>query len=137
MIKKAVVAILLLLLPTHALALTDEACLAESIYREARGEPFLGKIAVAQVVINRTKNPKFPDTICKVVFQPGQFTWTAQYYRPLADSESKTIARMVLDGTYHLDNFKAVYFVQKSLKLTWKVTRVRIIGNHSFYIEKS
>ena len=48
-------------------------CLAINIYKEAANEPFEGKVAVAQVTINRTKNPNFPDTICDVVYQKNTF----------------------------------------------------------------
>lgn len=51
-------------------------CLAENIYFEARGESQLGQMAVAWVTLNRVKNPSFPDTICEVVWQQGQFSWT-------------------------------------------------------------
>lgn len=133
MIRKLVIAFLLLLSSTHVLALSEEACLAETIYREARGEQFLGRVAVAQVVINRTKDARFPKTICKVVFQPGQFTWTPEYRKPLANADSRMIARMVMDGSYTIQDFPATYFAQKKLHPAWKVTKVRTIGNHTFY----
>lgn len=44
-------------------------CLAKAIYFEARSEPLEGQLAVAQVVLNRVKSPKFPNTICGVVYQ--------------------------------------------------------------------
>lgn len=48
-------------------------CLAMNIYHEARGEPLAGRIAVSQVVLNRTRSPQFPNTVCGVVKQ-------AEYY---------------------------------------------------------
>jgi spore germination cell wall hydrolase CwlJ-like protein len=45
------------------------ACLALAVYFEARGEPVAGQLAVAQVVINRARSTKFPDTLCEVVKQ--------------------------------------------------------------------
>ena len=44
-------------------------CLATAIYFEARSEPESGQIAVAQVVLNRVKNPAYPNTVCGVVYQ--------------------------------------------------------------------
>jgi hypothetical protein len=44
-------------------------CLALNVYFEARNEPVEGKVAVAQVVMNRKADPRFPDTICGVVYQ--------------------------------------------------------------------
>ena len=46
---------------------TEKKCLAEAIYYEARSESFKGKIAVANVILERMKRKDFPNTICKVV----------------------------------------------------------------------
>ena len=50
-------------------------CGAQNVYHESRGEPDLGMVAVAQVVSNRIKSPRFPDTVCEVVYQHKQFSW--------------------------------------------------------------
>lgn len=56
-------------------------CLAKNIYFESRNQPKIGKIAVAQVTLNRVKSDKFPNTVCEVVYQGGerrnrcQFSW--------------------------------------------------------------
>ena len=47
----------------------DYHCLASNIYWEARNQPLLGKVAVAQVVFNRVNHNRYPDTICNVVKQ--------------------------------------------------------------------
>ena len=47
----------------------DHICLASNIYHEARGESLSGQLGVAFVTVNRSKHPKFPDTICGVVYQ--------------------------------------------------------------------
>jgi len=52
---------------------SDYMLLARVVSGEARGEPYLGQVAVASVIINRTKSPKFPNTIPGVVYQPGAF----------------------------------------------------------------
>jgi N-acetylmuramoyl-L-alanine amidase len=51
-------------------------CLAMNIYHESRGEDFKGKMAVAHTTLNRVKSELFPDTICDVVWQKKQFSWT-------------------------------------------------------------
>jgi len=51
-------------------------CLALNIYFEARGEPQNGQFAVAAVTMNRVKSHRFPNTVCKVVWQRRQFSWT-------------------------------------------------------------
>lgn len=48
--------------------------LARTVYGEARGEPYVGQVAVAAVVMNRVKSPLFPNTVAGVVFQPRAFT---------------------------------------------------------------
>ena len=56
-------------------------CLAKNIYFESRNQPKIGKIAVAQVTLNRVTSSKFPSTVCEVVYQGGerrnrcQFSW--------------------------------------------------------------
>lgn len=57
---------------------SEVACLKANIYFEARGESFKGKAAVAQVTTNRVKDANYPNSVCKTVFQPKQFSWTHQ-----------------------------------------------------------
>lgn len=51
-------------------------CLAKNIYFEARNQSFLGQRAVAWVTLNRVNDKKYPTSICEVVWQDGQFSWT-------------------------------------------------------------
>ena len=55
----------------------DEYLLARTVHGEARGEPYIGKVAVAAVVLNRTRSPQFPNTVSGVVYQPLAFTAVA------------------------------------------------------------
>lgn len=50
-------------------------CLAKTMYHEARGNSLEAQIAVAWVTLNRTKADKFPDTVCHVIKQKGQYPW--------------------------------------------------------------
>lgn len=61
-------------------------CLALNIYKEARGEPLIGQLAVAMVTINRAKQWENGD-ICKVVFAKSQFSWT------ITDTENGIVKR--------------------------------------------
>lgn len=54
-------------------------CLSTAIYFEARGEPRQGQIAVAQVVLNRVKNPAYPNSICGVVYQNKNMRYRCQF----------------------------------------------------------
>lgn len=51
-------------------------CLQQNIYFEARNQSTLGQVSVAWVTLNRMESPKYPDTICEVVWQRKQFSWT-------------------------------------------------------------
>lgn len=64
-------------------------CLALNLYYEARSEPLLGQVAVTQVVLNRVKSDKFPDTICAVIRQRKQFSW---YWDGKSDKPNETKA---------------------------------------------
>ena len=114
-------------------------CLAKNIYYEARGEPVQGKIAVAQVTLNRvTHRTEFQSSICGVVYARQQFSWTHERHRePRGDAwlEAQAIARAVLLGTAYLPNFRALYFHNQTVNPQWNKTKelVRRIGNHTFY----
>ena len=128
--------IVLLLLTTNAYAINRETkCLALNIYYEARGESYLGKLAVAKVTINRTKDPKFPKTICDVVYQSGQFSWTVRGSRTV-DAESVRVAKIAIRGVHELSKFDATYFHNKSVVPNWNLKKVRVIGKHIFYKDK-
>ena len=114
-------------------------CLAKNIYYEARGEPMHGKIAVAQVTLNRvTHRTEFQSSICGVVYAKHQFSWTmGQYREPRGEAwrEAQAIAKAVIIGTVHLPDFKALYFHNLTVKPQWNKTKelVARIGNHIFY----
>lgn len=60
----------------HRIAAEQKECLAKNIYFEARNQSELGQRAVAWVTLNRVSHQKYPDTICEVVWQHKQFSWT-------------------------------------------------------------
>lgn len=139
LVSVLVVAVLWLLVATaHAKTehyLEKVKCLAETVYREARGEPFKGKLAVAQTVINRSRSGAYPNNICKVVFQRYQFSWTTGWNQVwLADQDSYQIARLALMGTHSLKDFKALYFHNTSVNPGWNRKKLAQIGNHIFYL---
>jgi N-acetylmuramoyl-L-alanine amidase len=51
-------------------------CLVANVYHESRGESLIGQAAVAHVTLNRVRSPAYPHSVCGVVWQPGQFSWT-------------------------------------------------------------
>jgi N-acetylmuramoyl-L-alanine amidase len=123
-------------------------CLARNIYHEAGGEPFEGKVAVAQVTINRTESSQFPSDICKVVYQKNivyekvlcQFSWycdSASLKKPMNGpiyTESMEVAKKVLLEGFRLPSVKdAMYFHGDYINPGWKRERVAKIGRHIFY----
>lgn len=59
--------------------MTSLMCLAVAVFFEARGETTMGQYAVAEVVMNRVEDPRYPDTVCEVVFEDSQFSFTEHY----------------------------------------------------------
>jgi spore germination cell wall hydrolase CwlJ-like protein len=123
-------------------------CLSRNIYHEAGSEPFEGKVAVAQVTLNRAESGKFPTDICKVVYQKNvfmekvvcQFSWYCEgpaKMRPLHGenySESVAAAKKVLLEDFRLDGLRdAMYYHADYVNPGWKKTKIAKIGRHIFY----
>ena len=123
-------------------------CLARNIYYEAGYEPFEGKVAVAQVTINRAESGEFPSDICRVVYQKNivyekvlcQFSWycdSASAKKPMNGPvylESMEVAKKVLLEGFRLPGVKdALYFHGDYINPGWKRERVAKIGRHIFY----
>jgi len=77
----------------------DLELLARVVYAEAGGEPYAGQVAVAAVVLNRVKDPRFPKTIAGVIFEPDAFTCVndGQFYLN-PDATAYQAAREALRG---------------------------------------
>ena len=123
-------------------------CLARNIYYEAGNQPFEGKVAVAQVTINRAESGQFPKDICQVVYQKNvvyekvlcQFSWyceTATMTRPRNTAmfkESEMVARQVLLEGFRLPSLqKALYFHATHINPKWNREKVAVIAGHVFY----
>ena len=77
-------------LPASVFSKPEQACLAKGIYFEARSEPVRGQAAVAQVILNRVRNPTYPKTICGVVYQNDDWFNRCQFSFA-CDGRKKTI----------------------------------------------
>jgi len=123
-------------------------CLAQNIYWEAGTETFEGKVAVAQVTLNRTRSNNFPHDICNVVYQKCiladkvicQFSWYCDRnvrFRPVHPplyKESEIVARKVLLEGFKLDSVdEALYYHADYVNPSWKKAKVAKIGRHIFY----
>lgn len=106
------------------------------VYAEARGESLEGQTAVAAVVLNRVKSPKFPDTVWDVIHQPGQFTPVETGSLP-ASVRGGTITEAVERALYGEDpTGGALFFYNPATSQAmdyWKSKPVvKRIGNHNF-----
>jgi len=116
-------------------SLKEYNCLVLNIYREARGEPKAGKEAVGLVTMNRLRDPRYPKTICKVVYQSGQFSWTADTTLSKRINQKEwQLAMNAATAAYNsVNHFRATHFHNTSVRPKWKLTRIAQIGNHIFY----
>ncbi len=119
-------------------------CLAKAVYFEARGEPLDGQRAVAEVILNRVDNPRFPETVCGVVSQGGrggcQFSYhcsgRSQAIREQgAYSRALRVAASALAGRPRTLTDGATYFHTRAVRPSWSQRFVRTaqIGHHIFY----
>ena len=136
---KLLLALLLMLPPLTLQAIDQEFdCLVRNVYQEARSEPYKGKLAVALVTINRTKSERFPSTMCGVVYQKSQFSWTKNYSKvkvnPVQWQQSKDAAIEAYMNNNILGNFYATHFHNISVNPKWKLRKIAQIGNHIFYM---
>jgi spore germination cell wall hydrolase CwlJ-like protein len=126
-------------------------CLTKNIYWESATEPFEGKVAVAQVTLNRVASGKFAPDICGVVYQKNiimgrevcQFSWMCDgstKIRPIYPAqwkESEEVAKKVLLEGFRLPSMKiALYFHADYVTPQWGKPQVGKFGRHIFYAEK-
>ncbi|MBQ8649040.1 MAG: spore cortex-lytic enzyme [Clostridia bacterium] len=113
---------------------SDYELLARIISAEARGEEYLGQVAVGAVVLNRIEHPSFPDTLPGVIYQNGAFSclYDGQFYEPIADS-AYSAARDALNG---VDPSGGAIYYYNPVTATNKWIRSRkiiaTIGKHVF-----
>lgn len=119
-------------------------CLALNIYFESRGEPVEGQYAVADVTLNRVESDQFPDTICEVVYQRRQFSWTHQIRNPrdprLSEREAWHDAQLYAIEIAQWDIMRGVtggatYFHANYVRPRWRHSfeQTEVIGVHRFY----
>ena len=137
--RKILLLLVFLLLPSVTLSHDNELfCLTQNVYYEARGESRAGKIAVALVTLNRMEDKRYPSTICGVVFQKKQFSWTVSYNKGGINmaqwrQSQEAALEAYLDRSI-LGNFKATHFHNTQVNPGWKLRRVTKINNHIFYM---
>ena len=124
-------------------------CLAKNIYHEARGEPEAGQYAVAEVTMNRVVSPRYPATVCEVVYQKrwdrirqryvGAFSWTELDETSIKKKKAWEKAWRIAETVYHdrhtsrVEN--ALFYHAHYVKPSWAKHKrqVAVIGQHIFY----
>lgn len=116
-------------------------CLAGAVYFEARGEALDGQLAVAQVIVNRTEDGRFPRSYCGVVAQRGQFSFMRGSRMPAiregsaAWDRAVAVAHIADKGLWESDAGDAVYFHARYVRPGWSANKTRLaqIDTHIFY----
>lgn len=108
--------------------------LAQCIHGEARGESYIGQVAVGSVIMNRVRSPLFPNTIAGVIFQPGAFTAVTdgQMFQP-PDASSMKAAQDALNG-WDPSGGAIYYYNPAKTTSQWIYSRqvIKVIGKHYF-----
>jgi len=126
--------------PVNDIYITDSEAylMAQVVYGESGSEPYVGKVAVASVILNRLKDPLFPKTVEGVIKQKGAFSCVVSGKIDKVPDEASY--RAVLDALKGQDpTDKAVFFYNpRTATSTWMKNvgkkNIRNIGNHSFFV---
>ncbi|MET3926403.1 cell wall hydrolase [Devosia sp. 2618] len=137
----------------NAMSVSDKElwCLATAIYFEARGESYRGQVAVAQVVLNRVKDHRYPNTICGVVYQNQhrrnacQFSFACDGIPDTINdraswAQAEDISKKFTNGELYLTEVgDATHYHATYVRPAWapRMNRVTQIGLHVFYKFKS
>lgn len=117
-------------------------CLATNAYYEANGQPLKGQIAVMNVVMNRSRDPKYPSTPCGVIYQRSkgtcQFSWVCSRKKSISHNDMiglTNLATQVYNNKIGDVTDGAKHFHARGIRPPWaKSTRITTtIGSHIFY----
>lgn len=112
----------------------DIQIMANAVYGEARGEPYIGQVAVAAVILNRLNSPTFPNTVHGVIFEPRAFTAVSDGQIWLTPNE--TARKAVLDAINGQDpTGHALYYFNPNTATSswiWSRPQIKKIGKHIF-----
>lgn len=119
----------------------EKACLIRNVFYESGSEPYLGKIAVAQVTWNRVKYGQWGRDICRVVYAPGQFSWTVEPHKRNSRiggkgwEDTMQAVEDFINGTRVAKLENSMFFHASYVKPNWHkwADRIKQIGNHIFY----
>ncbi|MFB3170350.1 spore cortex-lytic enzyme [Neobacillus sp. 179-C4.2 HS] len=112
----------------------DIQLMANAVYGESRGEPYIGQVAVAAVILNRVQSASFPNSVAGVIYEPGAFTAVADGQINLTPNE--TAKKAVLDAVNGWDpTGNAIYYFNPDTATSswiWSRPQIKKIGKHIF-----
>ncbi|WP_242637691.1 MULTISPECIES: spore cortex-lytic enzyme [Bacillaceae] len=112
----------------------DIRLMANAVHGESRGEPYIGQVAVAAVILNRVNSASFPNTVSGVIFEPGAFTAVADGQIWLTPNE--TSKKAVIDAINGWDpTGEALYYFNPATATSgwiWGRPQIKRIGQHIF-----
>jgi N-acetylmuramoyl-L-alanine amidase len=112
----------------------DIRLMSNAVHGESRGEPYIGQVAVAAVILNRVQSASFPNSVSGVIFQPGAFTAVADGQIWLTPNE--TSKKAVLDALNGWDpTGNAIYYFNPATATSswiWNRPQIKRIGKHIF-----
>lgn len=113
---------------------SDIYLLARCVYGEARGEVYLGKVAVAAVILNRVDDANFPNSVSGVIYQPGAFDAVSDGQINLSPDEECIRAARDAFGGWDPTNGCLYYYNPKTATNKWMLSKevTLTVGNHSF-----
>jgi spore germination cell wall hydrolase CwlJ-like protein len=123
---------LLVIFAQPASAGNDLICLAKNLYFEARGENEAGQFAVGFVTMNRVRNKRWPDSVCKVVYQPGQFSWVKDTHSN-EPRDTKLYHKMIYIASIVMQSKEIEHYGHFFNTTHSKTKSTVVVGAHRFY----
>ena len=122
------------------LLIAAAACLSLALYHEARGEPLLGQLMVARVIVNRMESPRWPSSMCNVITQDRQFSFYRKGNAPkprdeVAWGKAQKLAVEIINDPGILPYSTSNHYHTPNVFPVWRkgLHMIARIGNHIFY----
>jgi len=116
------------------------ACLSLALYHEARGEPLLGQLMVARVIVNRMESRRWPSSMCNVITQDRQFSFYRKDKTPkprdeIAWAKAQKLAVEIINDPDILPFSTSDHYHNVNVRPVWRkgLYRIARIGHHIFY----
>jgi len=129
--------------------LVEKECLIKALWHEGRGEPTKGIKDILSVIYNRKKHPDYPDSYCKIIHQPYQFSFVYKVkdkpLKPANELDEEILDRIeqmaqdAVEGNFQSTlPSKVLWYANHKVVNTWtkQMTKIKQTGEHNFYAKK-